>query len=69
LVVVGADIGGANDGVLRPGDVIEQMAFQRIDTLNAARAIASRASIGEQPIIVRINRAGAITYRRLLARS
>ena len=69
LVVVGADIGGANDGVLRPGDVIEQIAFQRVDSLNAARAIAGRASIGEQPVVVRVNRGGAITYRRLLARS
>src|SRR5262249_5055409 len=61
LVVVGADIGGANDGVLRPGDVIEQIAFQRVDTLNAARAIAGRASIGEQPVVVRVNRGGAVT--------
>ena len=69
LVVVGADIGGANEGVLRPGDVIEEIAFQRVDTLNAAHAIAGRASIGEQPLVVRVNRGGAITYRRLLARS
>ncbi|MBI3438312.1 MAG: trypsin-like peptidase domain-containing protein [Proteobacteria bacterium] len=69
LVVVGADIGGANDGVLRPGDVIEAMAFQHVETLNAARAIASRASIGERSIVVRVNRAGAITYRRLQGRS
>jgi len=69
LVVVGADIGGANDGVLRPGDVIEAMAFQHVETLNAARAIASRASIGERSIVVRVNRGGAITYRRLQGRS
>ncbi|MBS0386029.1 MAG: trypsin-like peptidase domain-containing protein [Proteobacteria bacterium] len=67
LVVVGADIGGANDGVLRPGDVIEQIAFQRVETLNAARAIAGRAQIGEQSVVVRVNRANLITYRRLLA--
>ena len=69
LVVVGADIGGANDGVFRPGDVVVAMAFQRVDSINAARAIASRASIGEHSIIVRVNRGGAITYRRLLGRS
>jgi serine protease Do len=69
LVVVGADIGGANDGVLRAGDVIEAMAFQRVETLNTARAIAARASIGEHSIVVRINRAGAVTYRRLFGRS
>jgi S1-C subfamily serine protease len=69
LVVVGADIGSANDGVLRPGDVIEAMAFQHVETLNAARAIAGRASIGERSIVVRVNRSGAITYRRLQART
>ncbi|MFZ2028698.1 MAG: trypsin-like peptidase domain-containing protein [Vitreimonas sp.] len=69
LVVVGADVGGANEGVLRPGDVVEAMAFQHVETLNAARAIAGRASIGERSIVVRVNRGGAITYRRLQARS
>ena len=29
LVVLGADVGGANEGVLRAGDVIEAMAFRR----------------------------------------
>jgi serine protease Do len=69
LVVLGADIGGANDGVLRAGDVIEAMAFQRVETVNTARAIAARASIGEHSIVVRVNRGGAVTYRRLFGRS
>ncbi|MBL8531015.1 MAG: trypsin-like peptidase domain-containing protein [Hyphomonadaceae bacterium] len=69
LVVLGADVGGANEGVLRAGDVVEAMAFQPLDSIAAARAIAGRAAIGERPIVVRVNRDGEITYRRLRARS
>jgi serine protease Do len=69
LVVLGADVDSANENVLQAGDVIEAMAFQRVDTLAAIRAIAGRAAIGEHAVVVRINRAGEITYRRLEARS
>ena len=69
VVVLAVDIGSANDGVLRPGDVIEQMAFQSTDSMIAARAIAGEAAVGEHNIIVRINRGGQRTYRRLRARS
>ncbi|MFT3729560.1 MAG: trypsin-like peptidase domain-containing protein [Terricaulis sp.] len=69
LIVLGVSVGGANDGVLKPGDVVEAMAYQPTPTLSEARAVASRAAVGEHAIIVRINREGAITYRRLLARS
>ncbi|PZO52745.1 MAG: serine protease [Alphaproteobacteria bacterium] len=69
LVVLAVDVGGANEGVLRAGDVIEQMAFQDADSMIAARAIAGEAAVGEHNIVVRINRAGQITYRRLRARS
>jgi serine protease Do len=69
LVVLSVDIGAANDGVVRPGDVIEAMAFQPTNTIIAARAIAGEAAVGEHAIVVRINRDGAVTYRRLLARS
>ncbi len=69
VVVLAVDIGGANDGVLRPGDVIEQMAFQPTQTMIAARAIAGEAAVGEHSIVVRINRDGQRTYRRLRARS
>jgi serine protease Do len=69
LVVLGIDVAGANEGVLRPGDVIEAMAFQPVDSMSVARAIAGRAAIGETAIIVRLNRDGAVTYRRLRARS
>jgi serine protease Do len=69
LVVLGIDVGGANEGALRAGDVIEAMGPEPVDSMAAARAIAGRAAIGENAIVVRVNRDGAITYRRLRARS
>ncbi|MEQ1619464.1 MAG: trypsin-like peptidase domain-containing protein [Terricaulis sp.] len=69
LVVLGGDIGGTNEGVLRAGDVVEAMAFRPVDTMEAIRAIVSEAAIGERAIVVRVNRGGAITYRRIIARS
>ncbi|MEQ1709032.1 MAG: trypsin-like peptidase domain-containing protein [Terricaulis sp.] len=69
LVVLATDVGGENDGVLRPGDVIVAMGNTLVDSLAAARAIGGRAAIGEHAIVVRINREGALTYRRLRARS
>lgn len=69
LVVLSADVGSINEAVLRAGDVIEAMAFQDVDSISAARAIAGAAAINERAIILRINRDGAVTYRRLQARS
>ena len=69
LVVLAVDLDAANAGALRPGDVIEAMAFQDVDSMASARAIAGRAAIGESGFIVRVNREGAVTYRRLVARS
>jgi serine protease Do len=69
VVVLAVDVGGENEGVVRPGDVIEAMAFEPIDSLAAARAVAGRAAIGEHAVVIRINRAGEVTYRRLRARS
>jgi serine protease Do len=69
LVVLSVDVGGANEGVLRPGDVIQQMAFQDVDTMIVARSIAGEAAVGEHAIVVKVNREGQTTYRRLSARS
>jgi serine protease Do len=69
LVVLAVDVGGANEGVLRAGDVIEQMAFQDTTDMIAARAIAGEAAVGERNIVVRLNREGQRTFRRLRARS
>lgn len=69
LVVLGVDVNSANEAVLRAGDVIQAIAFEDVDSMNTARAIAGRAAIGEQAIVVRILRDGRVTYRRLRARS
>ena len=69
IVVLAVDVGAENENVLRPGDVIEAIGPARTDTISAARAIAGRAAIGEHAIVVRINRDGGVTYRRLQARS
>jgi serine protease Do len=69
LVVLAVDVGAENEGVLRPGDVIEAIGPEPTGTIVAARAIAGRAAIGEHAIVVRIHRAGGVTYRRLRARS
>jgi serine protease Do len=68
VVVLAVDIGSANDGVVRPGDVIQQMAFQPTDSMIAARAVAGEVAVGEHSIVVRINRNGQRTYRRLRSR-
>jgi len=69
LVVLGVDIGGANEGVLRNGDVIAAIGPLNVDTMAAARAVAGRAANDERAVIVRIIRDGHVTYRRLDPRS
>ncbi len=69
LVVLSADVGSANESVLRPGDVIETMAFRAVGTITDARAIAGEAAVNERPIVIRINRGGGVSFRRLNARS
>ncbi|MGD9967651.1 MAG: trypsin-like peptidase domain-containing protein [Hyphomonadaceae bacterium] len=69
LVVLAVDVGAANEGVVRPGDVIEAIGSQLTDSIVAARLVAGRAAVGEHAIVARINRNGGVTYRRLLARS
>jgi serine protease Do len=69
LVVLAVDVGAENEGVVRPGDVIEAIGPAATNTIAAARAIGGRAAIGEHAIVARINRDGAVTYRRLQARS
>ncbi len=69
LVVLSIDIDSANENVLRPGDVIEQIGFQKTNSMITARAIAGEAAVGEHAVIVPINREGQRTFRRLRARS
>src|SRR5262249_42740233 len=67
LVVMAVD---ATAGpMLQPGDVIEEMAFQPVDSMATARAIAERAAISQHAIVAKVNRDGHVTYRRLVGRS
>lgn len=63
LVVMSIDPGAPAERLLRIGDVIEQIAFNDVDTIAAARVVAEPA--GDRAVVVRVNREGAITYRRL----
>ncbi|HVY84207.1 MAG TPA: Do family serine endopeptidase [Caulobacterales bacterium] len=65
LVVLSVDPSDNDAASLKPGDVIEQIAFQPVDTISAARAAAARAGPGNRAVIVKVNRDGAVTYRRL----
>ena len=65
LVVVSVDDSADPEPTLRPGDVITELAFIAVDSITAARAIATRAAAGDHAIVAKINRDGAITYRRL----
>ncbi len=69
VVVLAVDVGSANEGVLRPGDVIQQIAFQDVDTMIIARSIAGEAAVGEHAVVVKVLRDGGVTYRRVRARS
>lgn len=69
LVVLGVDVASANAGALRAGDVIEAIAFEQVESMAEARVIAGRAADGEHAVVVRLNRDGAVTYRRLRSRA
>jgi serine protease Do len=68
LVVLGVDIDGANEGVLRAGDVIEEIGFAPINSITSARIAAERAARAGGGVVVRINRGGATSFRRLATR-
>jgi serine protease Do len=68
LVVLGVDIDGANEGVLRAGDVIEEIGFAPIDSITSARIAAERAARAGGGVVVRINRGGESSFRRLATR-
>ena len=69
LVVLSADLGSANEHSFRAGDVIQQIAFRNVVSITDARAAVERAAIGENAVVVRVNREGRVTYRRLVPRS
>ena len=67
LVVLAVSPDEPADGKLKPGDVIEQIGFESVDTVTAARSIATRAAANNRALVLRINRDGAVTYRSVRA--
>ncbi len=65
VVLSSSDSDADRDPQFHAGDVILEMAFTRVNTIPAARAIAARAAIGQHAIVVKVDREGAVTYRRL----
>ena len=68
LLVLSADLGSVNERALRPGDVIEQIGFQDVRSILDARVVIERAAIGERALVLKINRDGRCTYRRIVTR-
>jgi serine protease Do len=68
LVVTAIDpLSDARDK-LRVRDVIVEMAFEEVDTIAQARALADRAQFAGRPLIVHVDRGGSTTYRALRTR-
>ena len=65
VVVVAVDPSADAAGKIQVGDVIMEMGFETIDSMDVARAIGQRAEGADRPVIVRINRGGDITVRAL----
>ena len=63
VVVTAVDPGSDAAGKVRVGDVILEMGFETIDSMDVARAIGQRAEGANRPVIIRINRGGDITVR------
>jgi serine protease Do len=63
VVVVAVDPSADAAGKIQVGDVIMEMGFETIDSMDVARAIGQRAEGADRPVIVRINRGGDITVR------
>jgi serine protease Do len=68
LVVTAIDALSDARDKLRVRDVIVEMAFEEVDTIAQARAVAERAQLAGRPIIVEVDRAGRRTFRALRTR-
>jgi serine protease Do len=64
LIVVGIDAGSDAAAKLELGDVIVEMAFEPVETIGQARALAARAERGGgRPLLLYILRDGEATFR------
>jgi len=65
LLVLSVEPGGEAARKFAVGDLIEAAAFEPVDTVDAARAIAERAARARRPIVLRVERDGRTTYRSM----
>jgi len=63
LVVVEIDPASDAAGKVRPGDVVEEIAWTRVDTLDAARDLVEQA--GGRPLLFSLNRQGQYVLETL----
>ena len=65
LVVTAVDPDSDAAGKVRAGDVVEQIAWTSISSLEEARAAVTRADDGDRPILLTLNRAGQFLQQAL----
>jgi serine protease Do len=69
LMVIGLDPGWDAGRKVKVGDVIVEIAFEQVETIGQARALAARAErAGGKPLLLYINRGGEMTFRSVQAR-
>jgi serine protease Do len=69
LVVVSVDAGSDASGKVQPGDVVVEMAFEPVETVGEAQALAMRAERNQgRAVLLYINRGGDMTFRSVKPR-
>ncbi|MET0181580.1 MAG: Do family serine endopeptidase [Caulobacterales bacterium] len=68
LVVASIDVGSDARNKLLPGDVIVEMSFDPVLSIAQARAAAERAERAGRPVLLHVNRDGAMTFRSVRGR-
>ncbi|MGJ3232267.1 MAG: trypsin-like peptidase domain-containing protein [Oceanicaulis sp.] len=63
LVVTEIDPASDAAGKVRPGDVLEEIAWTRVETVEAARDLVEQA--GDRPVLISLNRRGQIVLETL----
>ena len=65
LVVTAVDAGSDAAGKVRVGDVVEQIAWTPVETLEDARSAADQAIEASRPVVVTLNRSGQFLQQAL----
>lgn len=69
LVVTAVDNGSDATGKVLPGDVVVEMAFEPVETVGEAQALAMQAErSASRPVLLYINRGGDMTFRSVKPR-